>query len=205
MAQIQSRLTRIEDRLALYRPEDKSEENVHGIGPQIRALNWKVDGWAKTVERLDRKNESLRSLFRGLLQEVRGEKSVPSETKSCRACQGEPIAPWPPASGKGPTHHTCHPGEELDKPILPDDRLNDQPVKARLFDMDGFGVWVRWKNDINNESNLQYLRRLTELAPAMQDFIQGCQSTKSDYSELMDWVDSHIKDVLIEEEQGGPA
>ena len=37
----------------------------------------------------------------------------PWTTKQCRLCNGEPIAPWPPGStGSGPTHHTCHPGEE---------------------------------------------------------------------------------------------
>ena len=37
---------------------------------------------------------------------------LPVETRSCRLCNGEPIAPWPPVIGGGPTHHTCHPGEE---------------------------------------------------------------------------------------------
>jgi hypothetical protein len=37
---------------------------------------------------------------------------VPSATQTCRVCSGEPIAPWPPKLGDGPTHHTCHPGEE---------------------------------------------------------------------------------------------
>jgi hypothetical protein len=32
--------------------------------------------------------------------------------KKCRLCQGEPMAEWPPGPGKGPTHHTCHPGHE---------------------------------------------------------------------------------------------
>lgn len=38
---------------------------------------------------------------------------VTSATYFCRVCRGEPLAPWPPEPGKGPTHHTCHPGEEL--------------------------------------------------------------------------------------------
>ena len=37
---------------------------------------------------------------------------MPYTTESCRLCNGEPMAPWPPGTGKGPTHHTCHPGEE---------------------------------------------------------------------------------------------
>jgi len=36
----------------------------------------------------------------------------PFATRSCRVCNGEPLAPWPPGVGKGPTHHTCYPGEE---------------------------------------------------------------------------------------------
>jgi len=42
---------------------------------------------------------------------------IPSTTRSCLLCNGEPIAPWPP-SGKGPTHHTCHPGEELETILM---------------------------------------------------------------------------------------
>ena len=37
---------------------------------------------------------------------------LPAETRSCELCQGKERAPWPPAVGKGPTHHTCCPGEE---------------------------------------------------------------------------------------------
>ena len=37
---------------------------------------------------------------------------VPDATRTCRLCNGEPIAPWPPTVGGGPTHHTCYPGEE---------------------------------------------------------------------------------------------
>jgi hypothetical protein len=38
-------------------------------------------------------------------------------TATCRLCNGEKIAPWPPIPGGGPTHHTCHPGEE--RPVAP--------------------------------------------------------------------------------------
>ena len=37
---------------------------------------------------------------------------VSHATATCRLCQGEPIAPWPPSISGGPTHHTCYPGEE---------------------------------------------------------------------------------------------
>jgi hypothetical protein len=37
---------------------------------------------------------------------------IPHETRTCRLCNGESQAPWPPVPGGGPTHHTCHPGEE---------------------------------------------------------------------------------------------
>ena len=37
---------------------------------------------------------------------------LPATTKSCQLCQGKKREPWPPEVGKGPTHHTCHDGEE---------------------------------------------------------------------------------------------
>lgn len=37
---------------------------------------------------------------------------IPYTTQTCRLCNGELIAPWPPVPNGGPTHHTCHPGEE---------------------------------------------------------------------------------------------
>jgi hypothetical protein len=43
-------------------------------------------------------------------------RDVPATTRSCRLCQGEPLALDPP----GATHHTCYPGEEADKYALRD-------------------------------------------------------------------------------------
>lgn len=43
-------------------------------------------------------------------------RDMPPTTRSCRLCQGEPLARDPP----GATHHTCYPGEEADKYALRD-------------------------------------------------------------------------------------
>ena len=67
--------------------------------------------------------DKLRARVDELERRISDGPAVPSPiqdtTKSCRLCQGESVQTWATPFG-GPTHHTCHPGEE--RPTLESQR-----------------------------------------------------------------------------------